>query len=335
MNSLNDYDLILPQVPSAEELEHAIASLEGLLKEAAIVRAKGLSLLRQVKETKATPERIGWLNLWAKTFTDLESGFFALKFKSDLVLQMLSRSTFEWLLHVQALYDPIYNLYAQRHSGDKIVIPQPSENYALKKCVDLLRAYTAWCLWSDKQYYKRIISGETMDGVWDAKPAEEILANEKKLEMHESFFGPLDIETDAQKLREGQQKVRHRYREKINRIEGWLSDPQLRPWKEKIEKLPKGSVSFFSLVSSEDKTVSKRLDKLGISFAYQQYSIGSMILHGSTMEQFIMIGESSLCPKIETNAADAEIHLSSIVSACNLIFILLADFNRFIFKKSY
>jgi hypothetical protein len=107
MPRLSDYDLILPEVPSKEEWQHEIAGLEGLLKEAAVLRAKGCNLLREINEKKATAERVGWLNLWAKTFAALDSAVAAFEYQSGFVLQMISRSTFEWLHHVGVIFDPI------------------------------------------------------------------------------------------------------------------------------------------------------------------------------------------------------------------------------------
>lgn len=62
MHTLGGYDLVIPQFPNEEEWQKTIADtiegLEGLAKDAAIARIKGLSLLGEINEKKATPERV-------------------------------------------------------------------------------------------------------------------------------------------------------------------------------------------------------------------------------------------------------------------------------------
>jgi len=345
MHTLSDYDLILPQIPSEEEwhraIAHTIESLEGLSKDAATVRIRGLSLLREVNEAKATPERVGWLNLWAKAFAALESANHAFEYQSELVLQMISRCTFEWFLHVQCLFDPTINLYSIGKLSDKVVTLERSLQHELRETVvDRLRAYTAWCLWSDKVYYKEIIHPKTLEGAWDPGPAREILADENRLEMHERFLGPLNIETDEMKLNESKKEMETIYDKKIKLIDKLLSDQYLKNWKDKIEKVSeqykkekRGNPSFFSLFSSKDISIPKRLQKYGLRFGYSTYLSGSMTLHGATMEQFMMIGTSAIGPKVKTNESDIERYFANIVSECNHIFVLLSAINHFALKK--
>jgi len=339
MSSLSDYDLILPQFPSEEEWRQAISELEalkGVAKDAAIVRVKGLNLLREVNEPKATAERLGWLNLWTKTFTALDSAVSAFEYRSDLVLQMIARCTFEWQLHAHVIMDPISDLHAQEKSNPKVVVLGSRER-SLRETVDRLRAYTAWCLWSDKDYYEEFVHPRNLAGIWDTSPAKEILADGQRLELYKRFFGSLDVEIDEKKLAERRQEMKRMFTEKIERIDQWLSDPHLKPWINKIRELSennksknKGPVTFFSLF---DSSVGRRLKQHGMKFGYAAYTIGSMILHGSTMGQFIMIGTSGLGPKIGTDDSDVEGAFGDIVSKCNHIFFLLSAIDHFVLKR--
>jgi hypothetical protein len=331
MSLLSKYDLILPKIPSHQEMNQAIEDLDGLPKEAATIRAKGCNLLREVDEMKVTPERLGWLNLWAKTLAVLESAISAFDYQSDLVLKMISRCTFEYWLHALAILEPTVDLYSSITSSKKITVLDSSLKRSLKEVVERLRAYTTWCLCSDMAFYKEIIRAKTLDGVWDANPAKEIMTDEQKLEMYERFFGPLEIEIDENKLGEGRQKVKKVYREKINRIERWLSDPLLKPWTDFLEK--NSRVSFFSLVGTNENTVAKRLSKLGLRFGYATYISGSMVLHGSSMKEFIIIGTQGLGPKIGNDESEAERLFSSIISSCKSIFFSLAVMNHFVLNK--
>ncbi len=86
MIKLGDLELQLPKIPTDEEWTNVINELQGLEKEATVVRAKGYTLLAAFNESKATLERIGWLNLWAKTIVALESALSAFKEGLDWTL---------------------------------------------------------------------------------------------------------------------------------------------------------------------------------------------------------------------------------------------------------
>jgi len=108
MSPLKELELRLPQLPTEEEWIAVINELEGLNREAAVVRAKGYNLLADFYEPKATFERIGWINLWSKAIVALESAMLAFQEGLDWVLQTTSRSTFEWVLHAYVLIEPIF-----------------------------------------------------------------------------------------------------------------------------------------------------------------------------------------------------------------------------------
>ena len=335
MPPLNDFELHLPQLPTEEEWIKAISELEGRKKKAAIVRAKGYNLLADFQEPKATFERIGWLNLWTKAMVALESAMSAFQEGLDWVLQTTSRSTFEWVLHSYVLIEPIFDLIELEKSEHKVVVSSRSREYSHRITVERLRAYAAWCLWSDKVFYSDLIHPKTLADVWDPNPAKKILANEKNKEGYERFFGRLEAETNEEKLNKGRKEMERLYRNKRARIDKWLQDPQLKSWSDKILELSrkkKGAVSYFNLFDP-DATVSKRLKKLGLRFGYVQYSKSSMALHGSSMEQFIIIGDSEVIPKLKmANQAD-ETLFETVISDCNHLFVLLGMINHFVLKN--
>ena len=126
------------------------------------------------------------------------------------------------------------------------------------------------------------------------------------------------------------------YRNKIDRIDQWLLDPDLKPWADKIEslsKMNKGAVSFFALFDAL-ATIPKRLQKHGLRFAYGRYSVGSMLLHGATMEQFVTIGDSALAPKIQPDDSNAEKVFDEVIDDCNRIFFWLGVIDHFVLKRA-
>lgn len=329
MSVLSDFNLVLPQVPSEDEWIEYIESTEGRERDISTLRAKGYNLLADLNERHATYERVGWLSLWAKVMAALESMIPALHSGSDLILESLSRATFEWLQHQLAITDPIHDLLENRRTHKEIVMTE----YAYRSVVDRLRAYTAWCLWSDKNYYQELIDPRTQKNIWDSGPAREILQNAKKLQSYERFYGPLDSEIDENKLRQGRRNMEALYREKIRRIEDWLGDTKVKHWSNKLkDNYRSRQFSFFSLFG-EDSKITERLHKYQLRFAYTSYSEGSMALHGSTIDQFMHIGDSVISPKIQISDQVEESLFEGVISNCNHVLLALAVIDHLILKK--
>jgi hypothetical protein len=335
MTSLKELKLILPQLPTEEKWIELINDLEGLTKEAAIVRAKGYNLLADLDESKATFERIGWLNLWTKAIVALESAMSAFQEGLNWVLQTIARSTFEWVLHAYALIEPISDLLEIEKSNRKVVSSKWARLHSDKMTVERLRAYAAWCLWSDKESYHYLIHPKTLKKIWDPIPAEKILADKNYKEDYEQLFGNIKVVTDHEILSKGQKEMDSLYRKKIACIDELLRDPQLKSWADKILEISrkkKGSVSFFNLFDP-DATVIKKLKKLGPQFGYILYSEGSMALHGSSMEQFVIIDDSKVTPKINIKEQADERLFEKIISDCNRILVILYSIDHFLLKN--
>lgn len=335
MASLNDLEIRLPQLPSEEEWMNAISELEGHEREAVIIRAKGYSLLNDFNEPKASYERLGWLNLWSKNMTALESAIKAYQNNSDWLLQTISRSTFEWWLHIITIIEPIHDLIKFEESNLKVAIMDSYRENTYKKTLDRLRAYAVWCLWNDRKYFQERVHPKTLTAAWDPDPAKEILSDEARLASYEQLYGKLESEIDENILKQGKEDQKRLLNEKISRIDQWLDDPQIEKWHKIILEIPRtnrGTVTFFDLFDPID-TVIKRLYKFGIRFTYTEYMASSMGLHGSTMKQFININDSGISLRLQMNNKADETLFRGIVSKCNQNIVLLGVVNHFILKN--
>ncbi len=333
---LSGYDLTLPQVPSDDEWQKMLRALEGMNKEAAIVKAKGCSLLENIHETKATTERIGWLNIWAKTLMVLESAISAYEIHSGFLLNILSRAAFEWVLHILTIIDPLSNFFNQTHNNPKVEINTRSIDLMKKPVINRLRAYTAWCLCSDKKYYEEISGSRTLDGIWNPDPARDLIRNKQASEFYEQFIGKLDIEVADEEISKGRHDFKRKYKGRIDRIDHWLQDPNLRPWADKIRRLPYNEDNFFSLFKKEDErsSIRSQLLKHKVQFSYGLYSASSMILHGSTMEHFMMLGDTFVAPRLAFEESKTDAQFDLIVSDCNMIFLYLGMLDHFVLSKT-
>jgi hypothetical protein len=147
---LDEYKLSIPKV-SIDDWQRAIESATGLAREILTAQADGAGLLQNLKETVASTERIGWLNIWSKAFAALEAVAAAVTHNSNMVLLLTQRNTFEVMLQMHTIMDPLRMFKSKSHHSNE-------QEYALRSCIDRLRAYTAWCLWHDKAYYKEVLN---------------------------------------------------------------------------------------------------------------------------------------------------------------------------------
>ncbi len=331
MSVLSDYNLVLPQIPSHEEWIEYIESVEGQERDISILRAKGYNLLADFNETSATYESLGWLSLWAKVMAALESIIPALHSGSNLILQSLSRATFEWMQHQLAITDPIHDLIQNMQINKQVIM----SDYLYRSVIDRLRGYAAWCLWSDRKFYQELIHPHTQNDIWDSKPAREILDDGEKLRRYEELYGPLNSETDEKILRQGRTKMERKYREKIRRIDQWLGDTKIEHWCKKLLEMKRNGkpLTLFGLFG-DDNTIRKRLPKHGLKFAYTNYSESSMALHGSSIEQFMFIDDSSIAPKIQVDNQVEENLLETVIFNCNHMIVALAMIDQYILRKS-
>lgn len=338
MLELTDYKLKLPKLPSEQEWLDTVKGMdEGYMKEAIIISARGHCLLSDITEEKATPERLGWLSLWTKTITALSSATSAVESGSDWLLQVILRSTQEWLLHAKVLTDPIHDLNSKhdalRALSDKVIIHSASIEQSHRDTVDRLRAYAAWCLWSDLKYFEGLIGSRNMNKIWEPST---IGKEERDLQIKLFGRAEFESESDERELSEGRRRMQAILEEKVSRIRKWLSDPHVRPWCEKIEELCKQKnipcPSFFALFGDEG-TVSSQLKKWGLAHTYAIYSGGSMAIHGGTLEQFLFVDESAISPKPPGDKQEAESCFEVVLGHCNLIFLKLASIDQHILKK--
>ena len=163
---LDEYKLSIPAV-SLKNWHAAVEAASGLMKDVLSVQTTGLELLGRVKENKGSTERIGWLNMWAKVFAALQAVMSAINYQSKLVLLMAQRNSFELMLQAHTIVDPIRKL---SDGPTKTSQPEDAQEYAFRSSVDRLRAYTAWCLWHDKAYFKEVLNPKSMRDIWDIEP---------------------------------------------------------------------------------------------------------------------------------------------------------------------
>lgn len=311
-----------------KDWQQAVESASGLIQDILKAQTNGVRLLQTINEPMASTERIAWLNIWAKVFAVLEAVAASITHCSKLVLLLSQRNSFELMLQMHTIIDPIRNL---RKAAPHRSRSNDPEEYALRSSIDRLRAYTAWCLWHDKAYYKEILNPKSMRDIWDFEFFHEIQKAAKTSQVLEQFLEKADMQFDEASLIEGSRNMRKLYTEKIKQIDEWMTDPHLQKWAHIIAQAARKNVigvPFFVLFDQSDASIPKRLLKEGLRFSYPTYILSSIASHGSSMEEYLTIQGDSIKPMLVGDNDQINILAPEIIFRCQHIFTLLEMINQ-------
>ncbi len=302
----------------------AIDMAAGAQKEILVYQARAANLLKNITDRQATFEKLAWLTMWTKAFTIADSLHGTLDRNSQYILEIISRVSFEQMLHIHTIIQP-FHAY---HDNTNIPVPAAKKK-AWTEVMGRMQAYTAWCLWNDKLHHEELLDFRTLRGIWDSQPAGKIARSQDERAKYEAIFGELDIEADDRVLKKGRLEQQDRGQHNLHRLNTWLTHPQLTPWVKKIERLSgrrtgKQPVSFFSLFNESEESVCRRLSSMGIRFMYISYIQGSLFIHGSTMDQILMFRDGLFTPQFPGNSEEVESSASYVASLCNNIIVLLS-----------
>jgi len=322
MKTFEEYSLVIPPLWIKEaEWEEAVQEAQGAERQLLLCQLRLINILKDIPDSNATPERVAWLSLWAKIYGALDGARGALDRQTVVALRVIDRVCFEWTLHVQAILQPALSLdkLANSHAG-KVTVAENARQDAWNQAVRRLQGYAAWCLWSDKDCYEEMLHPKTQAGVWDPRPARELVADPQGFAAHEAFFGPVDLRNEHDLDRDGathEQAIG----EALRRVSDWLADERLKPWVSKLAHGATGEAggpTFFSLLEDTAVSVPRRLGMTGLRFSYFQYKLGSMVAHGSTLDQVLEIGLDSMAPAIGSLRSDPAVDAESVAASCNL-----------------
>lgn len=336
MSSLRNFNLNVPTIWK-KNWQEAIESSEGSAKTIILYQARAASLLKLINDRESMPERIAWLTIWTRTFAILDGILGALERSNLVILQVMDRMAFECLMHAEIILEPVAKLWNAKKKGVNVIVSDSFEVRAWQQVRQRLQAYTAWCLWNDRFYYTELLDYRTLYHIWDPAPGLRARTAKKQIPDYEILFGPTEIETDPDKICEGKRQMEAMLQLRLARCDDWLTDSRMVTWKMKLDSLQKAnnkSVSFIQLIQNDTKkSISRRLQDVERRFMYVEYMMGSMILHGSTIEHILKIGEDFLYPCIIGTADDCEQMALKVGSSCNNTVLFLAMFQKILWNS--
>ncbi len=315
MKTLDEHLIYLPDLRE-KDWQSAIKEAMGAERQIIEWQQRAAELLDGIKEPYATLQRIAWLNFWTRAFVGLEGARAAIDRKSDFVLRLVSRAMFESLLHQEAILEPILD--------DK------------EEVLRRLAGYTTWCLWNDRKHYDKLTDGSISDAIWDSEPLGGIVTDPQSLEVFEKLFGPAQEEIRPSNLASRQRSQQETAWLRLERVDGWLAHPEAVSWVNELIRLEKKSgnrtVSLFSLLNLEEKSIWSRLEAKGLKFGFLSYQLESSVIHGSTVESHIVVTDHSIYPKFFDIVGEGEQLASSVASTCNIILVGLALLKKYVWQ---
>ena len=323
MRAFEDYALLIPHLWEKEDQwQAALVDVEGAEKELILCQVRAVNLLKYIPDSKGSPERLAWLSLWAKVFSALEGTRGALGREAEAAIAVLARVAFESALHVHAILEPVHILERLKGSNAaKTTVTDRARDGAWNEVVDRLRAYAAWCLWSDRLYYEELLDPRTLEGVYDPQPTRELVSDPQARAAHEAFFGPLDLRNEHE-LQADRSNYEREIKSFLGRVKDWLADRRLEPWVRRLTRrapAESSGSSFFSLLDDSSVGVARRLHSLGLRFSYSRYVRGSMLVHGSTLDQSLYVVADSIAPVLGSLNFDAQAAARDVCGSCNQV----------------
>jgi len=122
----------------------------------------------------------------------------------------------------------------------------------------------------------------------------------------------------------------HQERHRLQRLKSWLSHPELRTWKLKLDELQKNGIqpTLFQVLNESERSLRSRLRAKNSLWMYLGYCKGSLFVHGSTLEQFISLTPNRATLRSLEDEEECEARAEFIKGLCNGAFVSLAVLQR-------
>jgi len=241
------------------------------------VQRLNTELLRDISTQTSTPEKVAWMIFWTRSVLAADTTLASFDPISEMSLAVLQRMCLEMELQLRVITEPVMKKKSAR--GD----------VEWREVKNRFRAYTAWCLWADMSLLEDILHPKNMDSVCDTSAARKVLADPKKRKLwEEHHWGGKELYEGAKGVNRAE--LERYYKAKLRGVRELLDDSSLAFWVRKLEGRPP---SFFALFNEDERSVCRRLNSMGIRFAYSLYSRGSMMIHGNSLDHFLRPPETT------------------------------------------
>ncbi len=289
-----------------QDWEELADGWEGTKGELIRTLGKGASTLKIAATWQVSPERLAWLVLWTRNWTQAKAAIAALDGKSTFLLELIWRSAFELNLQISAILNP------------KAPGIWPKSEFTITEIEEIserLRAYLAWALDSDRRYLSGMLRRDTMDKVFNAEEEYDEVADEKLQPLTQALWGDFKRPVVGHEAAEEKKKARSYIFGRRNRIVGLLDDSRLQKWRNLIERdRPR---TFFAMLCKFDSSITNRLKAMDMEIGKSLYEHPSGLLHGSSVEGFLKLSDTLVVPDFSASETEAERESASVRRYCH------------------
>jgi len=240
-----------------------------------------------------SPEMLAWILILLRAFHCLEAVRSSLHRNSDFTGNILLRVAAEIEVHQLQIRYP-WSRLLRIHGRDA---PEEKQSAAWRAVRDRLRAYTAWCLAKDREFFEQRRDWREVNKLFAPTLPAEAQADEREAALLAFVFGPPQVISEQEAL-EDRRKAIEAYDEAIGRIDHWLSDERLSPWHERLGVLTRSvgwvPSNFGQMFNDRETSFAKALQQLGLRHEYGVYAQASSLIHGGSVESFIRLVASSV-----------------------------------------
>lgn len=290
MKTFDEVVVVLPNADTRARWKLETAAVDSQNEPLIKLQAELLEILPADAEVLESVTLVPWLILWTRVYQGLNGLRGAIDYESPYSAEIIQRALFETCVHVMAIGRPIQD--------GKSLLPF---KLGLEAAQERLVAYLTWCLWKDAERWRELLRPTVLRGVFDPRPARDYAARYGPEELVERFGEDFETLTDAEAERE-RTGAEHSAREHMAKIRRWLEDERLSPYVEQLRSQKPDS--FLGLVNEAESSIFKLLEQYNAAFAYQAYSSGSTVIHGSTLEGILYSKGNVMAPQLGSDADD-------------------------------
>lgn len=334
--ALSDYELRLPYALwTGRDWSTAIQDADGFKKRVLQIQERAVHAVAGLDSTPTSPETLALSVLWVRGYLLLQSALDLRGAWSVRAADLLTRAAFELCFQVEAIVRPVSKLASFTElASPRISVAEAAWHREWSEVSNRLRGFAAWALTNDLEYFRNRSRSSELDRMFAGTDPALLptSAEEKGISM---LFGELEIVSAAEAAVD-RVRARNRYEGTIARIMDWLRDPRfdtwttdkLRPWIER-EQQSQQIPSLYETLDSEPRSTLAMLREIGLPHLYAAYSRGSMLLHGSSIEQFIVTStDRDILPLVHTNDEEAQQICDNLAKLCNIGFVQLLWLRR-------
>ncbi len=317
---MNELTFVLPFDAASllQETRRRLPQANGAARSALLAVEVGLTSIHALPPV-VTPESLAWTALWTRAICLATAVPKLLSGPSSLPLWVLSRSALEMLIHAVLVVGdeaPAGNVPGETDDASAKLDDQRKR----------LRGYLAWSLTHDL----KVSRSQTMAVSTTLRPEP---ATRPRSEYPDHVRAALDRLLGDEEIVSDQEVALDRRRsadaaaQSAARIQRLQGDPRLAEWTRKIHSMSEGKPTHFVPELSAllyGLKVSDALQRLRVPYPSLRWTLGSKVIHGSTLESSILVAGTEAMLRVVDVPEALEERGRDVAESCRFTLLALS-----------